>query len=60
MYSFPKRSTEEEKAILALAKFLGDYNMQKGSIDERYIPFIFEVAAALYDAGYRKAAPAKE
>lgn len=37
-----------------LAKFIGDYNMQKGSIDERYLPYVWEVAEAIYDEGYRK------
>lgn len=49
-----QRSIEEETEIYELAKFIGDYNMQKGSIDERYLPFVREVAAAIYDAGYRK------
>lgn len=51
---FLQRSKEEETAIYELAKFIGDYNMQKGSIDERYLPYVREVAAAIYDAGYRK------
>ena len=49
-----QRSKEEETEIYELAKFIGDYNMQKGSIDERYLPYVREVAAAIYDAGYRK------
>lgn len=57
---FFRRSKAEEDEIYALAKFIGDYNMQKGSIDERYLPYVREVAAAIYDAGYRKVAPAKE
>ncbi len=60
MNLFPQRSKEETDEIYALAKFIGDYNMQKGSIDERYLPYVSEVAAAIYDAGYRKVAPAKE
>ena len=51
---FLQRSKEEETEIYELAKFIGDYNMQKGSIDERYLPYVREVAAAIYDAGYRK------
>ncbi len=31
-----------------------------GSIDKRYLPYVREIAAAIYDAGYRKVAPAKE
>ena len=46
--------------ILELAKFIGDYNMQKGSIDERYLPYVKEVAEAIYDAGYRKTAPRRQ
>lgn len=56
MSFFEKRSIEETEEILALAKFIGDYNMQKGSIDERYLPYVTEVAAAIYDEGYRKVA----
>ena len=51
---FLQRSNEEETEIYELAKFIGDYNMQKGSIDERYLPYVREVAAVIYDAGYRK------
>lgn len=57
---FQTRSKEEWEEILALAKFIGDYNMQKGSIDERYLPYVREVAEAIYDEGYRKADPRKE
>lgn len=53
---FPQRTKEEEAEIYAIAKFIGDYNMQKGSIDQRYLPYVREIAAALYDAGYRKVA----
>ena len=53
---FIQRSSEEETEIYALAKFIGDYNIQKGSIDQRYLPYVKEIAAALYDAGYRKVA----
>lgn len=56
MSFFERRSIEEKEEILALAKFIGDYNMQKGSIDERYLPYVTEVAAAIYDEGYRKVA----
>lgn len=51
---FIQRSSEEEAEIYALAKFIGDYNIQKGSINQRYLPYVKEIAAALYDAGYRK------
>lgn len=57
---YRKRNREEEEEIYALAKFIGDYNMQKGSIDERYLPYVCEVAEAIYDEGYRKVAPRKE
>lgn len=56
MSFFERRSIEEKEEILALAKFIGNYNMQKGSIDERYLPYVTEVAAAIYDEGYRKVA----
>lgn len=60
MSFFERRSIEETEEILALAaKFIGDYNMQKGSIDERYLPYVTEVAAAIYDEGYRKVVPPK-
>lgn len=60
MSFFERRSIEEKEEILALAKFIGNYNMQKGSIDERYLPYVTEVAAAIYDEGYRKAALPKK
>lgn len=60
MNFFSQRSKEEEDEIYALARFIGDYNMQKGSIDARYLPYVKEVAAALYDAGYRKIALPKK
>lgn len=56
---FPDRSVKEEDEIFELAKFIGDYNMKKGSIDERYLPYVKEVATAHYDAGWRKAVPQK-
>ena len=56
MSFFERRSIEEKEEILALAKFIGNYNMQKGSIDERYLPYVTEVAAAIYDEGYLKVA----
>ena len=56
MSFFERRSIGETEEILALAKFIGNYNMQKGSIDERYLPYVTEVAAAIYDEGYRKVA----
>ncbi len=59
MSFFERRSIKEKEEILALAKFIGDYNMQKGSIDERYLPYVAEVAAAIYDEGYRKVVPPK-
>jgi hypothetical protein len=52
-----KSNYQRDEEIYALAKFIGDYNMKKGSIDERYLPYVFEVAAAIYDAGYRKVEP---
>lgn len=60
MSLFGDRSNKEWDEIIELAKFIGDYNMEKGSIDERYLPYVREVAAAIYDAGYRKVAPCKE
>ena len=57
---FKHRPPEELDEILALAKFIGDYNMQTGSIDERYLPYVREVAEAIYDEGYRKTAPRKQ
>ncbi len=54
MHFEKRRTNEETEEILALAKFIGDYNMQKGSIDERYLPYVIEVAEAIYDEGYRK------
>lgn len=60
MYYFQTRNEEEWAEIFALAKFIGDYNMQKGSIDERFLPYVKEVAEAIYDEGYRKVAPCKE
>lgn len=57
---FSLRSKAEEDAIYELARFIGDYNMRKGSIDECYLPYVREVAAAIYDAGYRKTALPKE
>lgn len=56
MSFFKHRPPEEMEEISELAKFIGDYNMQKGSIDERYLPYVREVAEAIYDEGYRKAA----
>ena len=43
--------TEE---VNALAKFIGDYNIKKGSIDERYLPYVQDVARAIIDEGWRK------
>ena len=60
MSFFKHRHPEEMEEILELAKFIGNYNMQKGSIDERYLPYVGEVAEAIYDEGYRKVAPRKE
>lgn len=57
---FERRSHKEKEEIHTLAKFIGDYNMQKGSIDERYLPYVKEVATAIYDAGYRKVESPKE
>ena len=60
MSFFKTRNSEEWEEIFALAKFIGDYNMQKGSIDERYLPYVREIAEAIYDEGYRKMTPCKE
>ena len=57
---FERRSRQEEEKIYALAKFIDDYNMQKSNIDERYLPYVKEVATAIYDAGYRKVKSPKE
>lgn len=56
MSLFQERPKEEMEEIYALAKFIGDHNMQKGSIDQRFLPYVSEVAAAIYDEGYRKSA----
>ncbi len=50
------RSKEETEEIYELAQFISDYNMRKGSIDERF-PYESAIAMALYDEGYRKTAP---
>ena len=60
MSFFKHRPPEETEEILELAKFIGDYNMQKGSIDERYLPYGKEDAESIYDAGYRKPAPREQ
>ena len=57
---FVQRSKEEEQEIFDLAKFIGDYNIRRGSIDARFLPYVREVAAAIYDAGYRKIAVPKD
>lgn len=57
---FERRTKEEAEEICALARFIGDYNMRKGSIDARFLPYVSEIAAALYDEGYRRSAPRKE
>lgn len=59
MSFFEHRSASEAEEIHALAKFISDYNLHKGSIDERYLPYVSEVAEAIYDEGYRKVAPSK-
>ena len=51
------RSKEETEEIYELAQFISDYNMRKGSIDERFPPYESAIAMALYDEGYRKPAP---
>lgn len=51
------RSKEETEEIYELAQFISDYNMRKGSIDERFPPYESAIAMALYDEGYRKTAP---
>ena len=40
--------------VVELAKFIGDYNMTKGSINERYLPYVSDVARAIIDEGWRK------
>ena len=45
---------------MELAKFIGDYNMKKGSIDERYIPYVQDVARAIVDEGWHKNQPSSE
>ena len=57
---FMRRSRAEEDEIYAPAKFIDDYNIKKGSIDERYLPYVKEVAAAIYDACYRKVESSKK
>lgn len=49
-----KHEAFHDEEAMEIAKFLSDYNMQKGSIDERYIPYVTEVGQAMYDEGYRK------
>lgn len=51
---------QEQKEILAIANLISDFNMQKGGVGDRYLPYAAEVAAAIYDAGYRKVASPKE
>lgn len=51
-----QRKHNQELEIWELAHFIGDHNLQKGSIDERYLPYVGEVARAIVEiAGYRKA-----
>lgn len=57
---FETHTKEEAEEIYELAQFIGDYNMRKGSINERFLPYVSEVAAALYDEGYRRTAPRRE
>ena len=40
MCFFKTRSNKEWEEIFALAQFISDYNIQKGSIDERYLPYV--------------------
>ena len=56
--SLGKARSKEE--IYELAQFISDYNMRKGSIDERFPPYESAIAMALYDEGYRKTAPRRE
>lgn len=60
MSYYSERSREEQKEILEIANFICDFNMQKGGVGDRYLSYAVEVAAALYDEGYRKAAPRKK
>jgi len=53
-------SQQEQKEILEIANLICDFNTHKGGVGERYLPYAAEVAAAIYDAGYRKVAPCKE
>lgn len=57
---FETHTKEEAEEIYELAQFIGDYNMRKGSINERFLPYVSEIAAALYDEGYRRTAPRRE
>lgn len=49
-----KHEAFHDEEAMEIAKFLSDYNMKKGSIDERYIPYVTEVGQAMYDEGYRR------
>ena len=40
------RSKEETEEIYELAQFISDYNMRKGSIDERFPPYESAIAMA--------------
>lgn len=57
---FETHTKEDAEEIYELAQFIGDYNMRKGSINERFLPYVSEIAAALYDEGYRRTAPRRE
>ncbi len=58
-FGSPARSNAEWDEMLALAKVISDYNMQNGGINERYLPYVREVAMAIYDEGYRKVMPSE-
>ncbi len=59
-FGSPARSNAEWDEILALAKVISDYNMQNGGVEKRYLPYVREVAMAIYDEGYRKVTPPQE
>lgn len=60
MSCYQERSSEEQKEILEIAYLICDYNLQKGGVGDRYLPYAAEVAMAIYDEGYRKVAHRKE
>lgn len=54
---FPWRSKNGTQEIMALAKLIGDHNMEHGCADDRFIPYIREVAEKIYHAGYQQHFP---